>query len=214
VEDQEFDKPLGKLHEYRVFFFDKDNPVFEVLNKEFISALGDYFSQRAAALGATKESPITVLEVGAGNGRLTHFLRKSLEEKCPGKINIIATDNGSWGLQERFPVEKISHKEALEKYNPKIVIFSWMPYEEDITNDFRSAKNVDEYILIGDSECCGDEWRTWGHDDGTHRGELAPYIVDGFDYEYLPEIGKHQLGRTDHNDLHNHSKTASFKRKK
>lgn len=106
------------------FCFDKDNPIFEFLNEEHLSALGDYLSKRVEALGASEDSPVTILEVGVGNGRLSHFLQQKLEAKLPGKVKVVATDSGEWSLKTAFPVETIGHKEAIEKHKPKIVVFS------------------------------------------------------------------------------------------
>ena len=206
------------------FCFDKINPVFEFLNEEFLESFSDYLSKRSESLGATKDSPITILEVGAGNGRLSHFLQKKLESKIPGKVKVIATDSGGWNIKTSFPVEKIDHKEALEKYQPKIVIFSWMPLREDYTNDFRATKSIEEYILIGETDCCGDGWKTWGNPhsyDNNGRAkkikkEVAPYIADGFELEDIADVSKKQICRTDlHTDLSidgSHSHTMSFKR--
>ena len=53
----------------------------------------------------------------------------------------------------------------MKKHSPDIVIFSWMPYQEDSSKDIRKFDSVQEYILIGETDggCCGDEWETWGH---------------------------------------------------
>jgi hypothetical protein len=207
--------------EWHDFCFNEENPIFEFLNEEHLRAFGDYLSQRAEELGASEDSPITILEVGAGNGRLTYFLQQKLEAKLPGKVKVIATDSGEWGLKNFFPVETIGHKEALEKYKPKIVVFSWMPYGADFTKDFRAAECVDEYILIGETDagCCGHEWLTWGYswffDDDKLGGKIVPpYIADGFERKELEDVSTHQICRTDLPGLCCHSKTTSFKRKK
>jgi len=207
--------------EWHDFCFDEENPIFEFLNEEHLSAFGDYLSQRAEALGASEDSPVTILEVGAGNGRLSHFLQQKLEAKLPGKVKVVATDSGEWSLKTAFPVETIGHREALEKYKPKIVVFSWMPYGADFTDDFRAAESVDEYILIGETDgvCCGDEWRTWGQswsfdEEGEEKEKVAPYIADGFERENLEDVSAHQICRTDQPGQYYHSSTTSFKRKK
>lgn len=208
------------------FCFDKKNPVFEFLNEEFLESFSNYLSKRSESLGATNNSPITILEVGAGNGRLSHFLKQKLESKIPGKVKVIATDSGEWNIKTSFPVEKVGHKEALEKYQPKIVIFSWMPLREDCTDDFRATKSVEEYVLIGETNggCCGDGWKTWGsphsYDKNGKENKIkkgtVPYIADGFKLEEIADISKKQICRTDvYNDLSidsSHSHTMSFKR--
>lgn len=67
--------------EWSDFCFDEQNPIFEFLNEEFLNAFSDYLSQRAKELGASEETPITVLEVGAGNGKLTYFFTKEVRRK-------------------------------------------------------------------------------------------------------------------------------------
>ena len=81
------------------FCFDKKNPVFEFLNEEFIESFSDYLSKRAESLEATKDHPITILEVGAGNGRLSYFLQQKLESKNPGKVKVISTESGEWDIK-------------------------------------------------------------------------------------------------------------------
>lgn len=213
-------------HEWSNFLFNEENPVFELLNKEFIDAFGDYLIQRVENFSVTENEPLTILEVGAGNGRLTYFLQQKFEQKIPGKVKIVATDSGAWELKAFFPVEQLNHKEALEKYQPKIVIFSWMPNEEDYTKDFRVTKSVDEYILIGEADggCCGHRFETWGLDQTfgnkqkkRYKSPLAPYEVDGFERINVDETTALQISRSD-NDLfkkgYHHSETVSFRRKK
>lgn len=212
-------RPEGHLLELEwvQFCHDEENPVYEFLNAEFITAFSNYLAQRVKNLGASEDSPVTILEVGAGNGRLSHFIQQRLAAMLPGKVKVVATDSGKWGLKTAFPVEAIGHKEALGKYEPNIVIFSWMPYEKDVTDDFRAAGSVDEYILIGETVgCCGDIWRTWGEswsfDDKDIEGKVAPYIADGFERQNIDEVSVHQICRSDYLDDDGHSSTVSFRR--
>ena len=112
--------------------------------------------------------------------------------------------------------EKI--KEALEKHQPKIVVFSWMPYGKDYTDDFRATESVEEYILIGETAggCCGSDWNTWGYSGGdtaANEVNMAPYTTDGFGLEELTDISEKQICRTDLLEC-THSHTMSFKRTK
>ena len=201
--------------EWSDFCFDEQNPVFEFLNEEFLNAFSDYLSQRAKELGASEEAPITVLEVGAGNGRLTYFLQKKLEERLPGQVKVVASDSGKWGIKTAFPVDVIEHKEALKKYKPKIVVFSWMPYGEDYTADMRAETSVEEYLLIGETDggCCGNEWETWGSSYGNDE-EVPPYKADGFMRSDLEDLSSQQICRTDQpSQGYYHSSTVSFERK-
>ncbi len=126
---------------------------YEIINQEFIKELGSYISGRLRQL-QTEES-LTILEVGAGNGRLSHFLEDEIKKQgTKEKAKIIATDSDSWEIKPAFPVENIEVKEALNKYNPDIVICSWMSSYpmQDWTPDFQNTQSVKEYILIGDKE--------------------------------------------------------------
>ena len=182
------------------------NPIYEFLNKEYLGALGGYLSQRAEAFGVIENDPLTILEVGAGNGRLAHFLQQGFEAQSPGIIRIVATDSGKSGMRTTFPVEMIDYKKALDKYSPKVVISSWMPYGVDFTSDFRATQSVKEYVLIGEvNGCCGDPEDTWG------------YIGDEFEREVLDDVSRFQICRTDNVEMGpsglGHSQTVSFRRK-
>ncbi len=202
--------------------FNDEHPIFEIWTKEYIHAFGSYLAQRVEELGGTKENPTIILEVGAGNGRLTHFLQEKIDELLPGKVKIVASDSGKLKISPAFPVENIPHNEALATYKPKIVIFSWMPYRYDCTADFRAALSVDEYILIGEAggRSCGDLWQTWGkfwsfdkEARERYENQPAPYEVDGFEKEYQSDLKDVQLSRINISAGESTSETVSFKRK-
>ncbi len=121
--------------------------IFEFFTVEYVQALAEYINTRKATI--KPKGKMTILEIGAGNGKLAHYLNKYLEAiKCDAKV--IATDSGEWNLDENiFPVEKLTHKEAIRKYRPDLIICSWMPRGIDLTPDFPS-----EYILIGIPDYC------------------------------------------------------------
>ena len=109
----------------------------------------------------------------------------------------------------RFPVEKLDHKMTLKKYNPEIVIVSWMSKDLDMTPDFRAKQGVQEYILIGEVDygACG-SLATWG------ANSKAPpqWEVDGFERWDLEDLSTLQVARTDNPYVKFHSKTVSFRR--
>lgn len=203
--------------------YDKKNPIFEIWTKEYIHALGSYLAQRTEELGGTEENPTVILEVGAGNGRLTHFLQEKMNEIIPGKIIIVASDSGYRKIPPTFPVENIPHNEALAKYKPKIVIFSWMPPRYDCTSNFRAAESVDEYILIGEADygCCGDTWKTWGQrnalsneEQKRYANQPPPYEADGFAKVYQKDLRDLQLSRLNISVEEGSTTTVSFRKKK
>ncbi|MDD3006789.1 MAG: hypothetical protein PHX30_04380 [Candidatus Pacebacteria bacterium] len=196
----------------------EEDQVFEFFNEEHLEALADYFIERIKECGKGEDDPLIILEMGAGNGKLSHFLQQKLEKKAPGQIKVVATDSGSWKIENVFPVEKLSCDEALETHKPDIVVFSWMPNGADYTEEMRECPTVKEYVLIGETGggCCGNEWETWGCDyDYDEDKGIPPFEKDGFEIESLEDLHKLQICRTDYNlrDL-SHSNTVSFKRKK
>jgi len=200
--------------QWEEFCFNDKFPVFEFLNQEYLDALTDYLESRVSEYQTDPNQPLRILEVGAGNGRLSHFLRQRLDQRLPSQTQIFATDSGEWNLSTDFPVEQIDHIKALAKYNPDIVIFCWMPYQTDSTQDFRSCPSVKEYILIGETDygCCGHEWMTWGKKWDFEDHDQKPYHIDSFERFDLQDLGRLQICRTDQLLDWRHSGTVSFRR--
>ena len=132
-----------------------------------VDANGDVDSNAPAHAGMDENADdcrtLRVLEVGAGNGELAHYLRRALHARGV-RATLTACDNGSWGLSARSrtfgTVELQSYRAALRKYRPHLVIAAWMPMGVDWTEDMRACPSVGEYILLG--ECydgsCGENW--------------------------------------------------------
>lgn len=177
------------------------NQIYEIYTEEYIEGLARALIKRCENEGR----PLTISEVGAGSGRLTHFLKKQFGEELDKLAKFIATDSGEWKVTPEFPedtpVEKIDYKEALKRYQPDIVICSWMPPKEDWTPDFRATNSVKEYILIGptDGTCGGDcpswEWNGWDYD--ADKPNPAQYEKDGFDRDEPDYLGKVQFSKLD-----------------
>ncbi len=185
---------------------------FELLNTEFIDGLSGYLQTIGERFGVT-DRPLTVLEVGAGNGRLAHFLKERLDKN---KVSYIATDPGFWGYDNIFPsdsVEKLDYEHALKAYKPDVVIASWMVYRADWTQDFRDTDSVQEYLLIGEPRVTGDDWLTWGGVYFGEEGKKPQYESDGFEKVLLKELSKSQICANDSLPrLNIHSSTYSFRR--
>ena len=115
---------------------------YQVYTQEFIASLGSYLLKRG----------LPVLEVGAGDGRLTYFLK----QQCGDAVSIIATDIKDWEEKGQTnasqDVEKLGYLEAIEKYAtvPTLILSCWMNVDVNWTADFRAQPNIKEYILIGD----------------------------------------------------------------
>jgi len=71
-EPMTFQTPLDWIY----FFSNGYRKQCEIWNEEYLEALSSYIASRLTPLlHANQGAPINVLEVGAGDGRLTHFLK-------------------------------------------------------------------------------------------------------------------------------------------
>lgn len=83
------------------------------------------------------------LEIAAGDGTLARFLNEQ-------GTQIIATDNQSWNFSIHYPdtVIDCDAKEALQIYNPEVVICSWPPKNNVFERHIFKTDSVQTYILI------------------------------------------------------------------
>jgi len=71
-------------------------PQYEVITADYVTQLARYLRRRRLEiLGADEPRPLRVLELGAGDGRLTRHLREHLDGHG---IEVCATDDHSLGL--------------------------------------------------------------------------------------------------------------------
>jgi len=167
------------------FGFCQEHGVHNVYNTEFIDALADEIRR-------LNYSPI--VEICAGDGKLSHQLRKR-------GIDIKPTDNYSWDLSKDGLVEKLSHQEALKKYEPRVVLASWIPYQARIGFDVLDSPSVRYFIDIGE-DVGGATWMT---------EEI--YDRKDWDRKYLENVGENSICRTDYQDNILHSCVSLFSRK-
>ena len=144
-------------------------PRYEVLCTELVDGLAGWLRGVAASRPSTPSSPsppspLRVLEVGAGDGRLTHHLRAAL---AGAPVELVATDSFARGLAAAAPVAAVAYDAAVADaaFAPDVVLCCWMPLGEDWTRSFRARRSVRHYVLIGevDDGCCGRPWQTWGY---------------------------------------------------
>ena len=170
---------------------------YEILTAEFIQALANHLGQRLADIPQGNQGTIKILEVGAGNGRLSHFLGAELNKKFPGKFEIVATSypDEKYKFRLIFPSEQKDYRDALRKHKPAVVLCSWMPMDDDWSADFRNTSSVQEYILIGPtSGACGKKWETFGGVSSSSQvGKIPPFAQEGFEYKPLAEVAKTQI---------------------
>lgn len=84
------------------------------------------------------------LEIGAGDGTLTRFLKNQ-------GVQLSATDSHGWENTVEYPawVVKLDAREALAAYAPEVVICSWPPSQNDFERDVFNTPSVQLYIVIG-----------------------------------------------------------------
>ncbi len=123
---------------------------YEILTEEYVDDLSKYLSTRVDEIFNQTKQKVTILEVGGGSGRLSKFLSEKLQDVDADKFQIICTDVSKPDEEAMlFPVEEFGFEAAVLKYDPQVVINSWMPAGMDWTPAFRNNQNVWEYILIG-----------------------------------------------------------------
>ncbi len=174
--------PEGMAAAKAYYNLDQRTGQFEVWTQEYIAGLGGYI---ARTLVHYDQPDATVLEVGAGHGRLSGLLRQDLGARGLG-ASVIATDIKP-PRETHFPVEALDHEAALEKYQPTIAISSWMPVGHDWTRAMRKTPSVRDYILIGIQDMTATAW-AWEGYDSPEAGEFA--LID---LHYLDRLKTQRL---------------------
>lgn len=195
-----------KNYEDAWFTVCRKNNLFQIWNKEYIEALSKEILNLVG-----KD---LVLEVAAGDGMLSHWLREY-------GVDIKATDNMSWHNHEptdrnipiklHSEVEELDAIEAIRKYKPRMVIVSWIPYSNEL--DCEILDEDPEYLILigegrggctGSMKFCGDDW---GEDNKTS----AYWKQKGYNEDDL-DVDKWNICRTDygHEWGHNHGSTTLY----
>jgi len=229
------------INAWQELALDKKRPIYELFTQEYIQELAGYIEKEIGTLGVEVGGEVRILEVGAGAGTLSRFLRAELENRKQN-IQVIATDDGSWEKGQQVvlgeDVERLGHKDALVTYKPHIVLCSWMAPEADLSADFRAQESVKQYILIGPPFDTGTPL-TWGITDEeleskrieysqllgvpNLRGRLLHGLVvprdgedmramDGFIPEVIESLSELQISRSVEIDGSQESKTIVYKR--
>lgn len=172
---------LGYREAWHDYTFAQEDPIYEQLTSEYIGRLAGFLTKLALSADGDTQ-PARVLEIGAGAGRLSHWLGQAIQDQ---PIEFIATDSGAAGSVSIFPVIEIDYKQALAEFCPDMVLCSWMPYMQDWSVDIRNTTSVQAYVLIGETRfgCVGAD-ETWNP---------SIYEADGFVAEYIdcgPQINR------------------------
>jgi len=202
---QTFDSYYSKAYHLR--------DLYEILTKEFINEFGKYLAARIKSIEKEKGQLVRIVEVGAGDGMLAHFLREKLADLSQENFELIATDKSPQGYNKEYIVEEMDYQTALDKLKPDIVISSWMSLGCNWTPAFRQADSVQEYILIGDYSATGG--LASYHESSEGKEAVAE---DGFVMKPIEKAQKYLIPHgldSFHPEIHsNPSGIESFKRVK
>lgn len=222
-----FPNPRGSVDNQAWKNFCAEQEIYEFLTEEFINSLKGYLRGRIEALNFKNDRPMTFLEVGAGDGRLTHFISDLARGKLKRVTQFVATDDGSYGISPAYLVERLNYREAIRKYaqmmrqnhGKLIVLCSWMKANEDWTAVMREY-GVEEYILIGVPDSISGTPATWGlPTEAEHHASLyiPAYEQEGYERLNLTRMGKvsGQVCKLDFRpgDQESVSETVAFRRR-
>jgi hypothetical protein len=92
---------------------------------------------------AAEIGPRRCLEIAAGDGTLTGFLRGA-------GTDVRATDDHSWTRAITFPeeVERLDARAALERHRPQAVVCSFPPPGNDFERQVFRTPSVERYLVI------------------------------------------------------------------
>jgi hypothetical protein len=119
----------------------------------------------------------SVLEIAAGDGTLSRFLRDA-------GVDIRATDDHSWSSAIDFgDVEKMDARTALQRYRPEAVVCSWPPAGNPFEKAVFETESVRLYIVItSTSRPNASDWDAYA-------------AQPDFDMVEHPELGRRVLPR-------------------
>lgn len=176
------------------------NNIYQLWNEEYIGTL--------ARLVIELIGRDLALEVCAGDGMLSRWLSEY-------GVNIRATDNMKWRKDGRRPsrhlsielqgaVEELDAISAIRKYEPRMVVASWIEYNSELDCEIIDEKP--EYLILmgeGPGGCTGStkfwgEW-DWDEDDRT----LAYWRQKGYVQRYLDDVDKWNICKTDYPVFYN-----------
>ena len=100
---------------------------------------------------------LSCLEIAAGDGTLASLLTEA-------GVPVTATDDYSWTHAIQYPdrVEKLGARQALEKYQPQVVLCSWPPPGNPFEKEVFSTPSVELYVVIGSRyRFAGGNWEAY-----------------------------------------------------
>jgi hypothetical protein len=139
-----------------------------------------FYSKELIAALAQEIGSRTCLEIAAGDGTLTRFLKSR-------GVKIMATDDYSWKHEVTYPesVLRQSAHDALREHAPEVVICSWPPAGNSFEQQVFRTRSVQLYIVIGSHHrFAAGNWEWYGQqyvfdcvkDDRLSRLVLPPEL--------------------------------------
>jgi hypothetical protein len=116
------------------------------------------------------------LEIAAGDGTLTRFLRER-------GVEVTASDNRSWHQQLEYPewVVREEARESLRRRSPQVVLCSWPPAGNAIERHVFRTPSVQLYVVIGSRHrFASGDWRAYEEQTAfelEERPDLARLVV-------------------------------------
>jgi hypothetical protein len=163
-------------------FCDKHH-IYHAFCREFVKGLAEVLKEL--------EDGNPMIEVCAGNGKLSYWLRQY------GTLTYATDDYSEDMIRDTNYVERLSHREALEKYKPRLVIGCWIPYKSSVAIDVLNFPSTKYYLDIGEGcyGCTGVE-ELWKREDvGT---------------TFFKNVRCWSLSRTDFDIISRHSNAVLF----
>ena len=104
-------------------------------SRSLVAALADLIGDR------------TCVEIAAGDGTLSRFLRQA-------GVDVVATDDLSWASVIDYPpdVVKESARSSLQKRAPQVVLCSWPPTDNDFERLVFNTPSVRLYVVLSSTD--------------------------------------------------------------
>ncbi len=194
------------------------NHLYEYPTQELVAGLVGHLATTAEQVKSQTGETFRLLEVAAGQGRLTVAVSQGLHQ-IGVEHHTLAVDNqdlyGGWSGQAGI-TKKMDAEDAAKAFLPHSILGAWLP-PSDWTPLFRALPTTQQYIFLGNPEQCGTR-EIWGVETEVSSPDavyIPEYAADGFEKEEWTELQPVQLcwSSTSGTESSMHpSKTIAFNR--